>query len=258
MSESAKERAFIHGLTVEPDWTAKFTAFLDEKVDLGTPETVTYINAGTGSHAIQIASELGSKGEVFPVCQSPEMQSQAQAKANTEKVQVDFSTSPPMAASEVVIADVSLETPDAALETIGEAAKSASDLVVAFLPVSGSYGEVFSFLWEVLFEEGKQSEEVEALINSLPTVSHIEDEISKLGFSDLNLHTKNDFVEFEDGEAFNDSLLVKKVLFPKWSSFLDENEKERILKRLAQKIDEESEGVTFRMSVKILVIDGSF
>ena len=258
MSESAKRNAFVHGLAVEPEWTSRFTSFVDEKIDFGSPKTVTYLNAGTGSHAIHLSAELGSNVDVFPVCATPEMQEQAQLKANTEKASIDFSTSTPMGKSEIVVTDVSLFSPENVFEEISEAKKEGIERLIAFFPVSGSYGEVFSVLWEVVTKNGFSGAEVEKLITALPLVSDVEEAVRKLGFSEMNMHTKSDFVEFEDGDAFKDSLLISETLFPKWSKFVEQKDKERILNELAQKIDEESDGLTFRMTIKILVLEGIY
>ena len=257
MGESEKEIAFLRGLTVEPDWTQRFTDFLDEKIEIGEPQTLTYLNAGAGNHAIALFEKLGVKTDLFPVCESRELQETAQLKANTEKIGIDFSTKLPMGKSELAITDASLDDPEQSFETAKAAIEASKDRVVFFMPTSGSFGEIFSYLWEVLFDleiRGKNAE-LEHLINSIPTVSGIKDQLRSLDLREISSHVKNEVFEYENGKEFTESLLIRHFFFPRWLAFLDEKDKERVIEKLAQKIDDESEGLTFRFSVKATVFE---
>ena len=257
METTEKEIAFLRGLTVEPDWTQGFTDFFDETVKIGEPKTLTYLNAGAGNHAIEIFEKLGMKTDLFPVCETPELQEYAQLKANTAKIEIDFSTNKPMGTSDFVVTDASLQNPDEIAGLAKESAAAATNRVVMFLPTFGSFGEIFSFLWEVLLDleiEGKNAG-IEALISDQTNIDTIEAIFRDLALRKIKTHQKTINFDFENGKEFAESLLMKNFFFPKWLDFLDEKDEERVINKLAQKIDEESEGLSFRFTVKATIVE---
>ncbi|NNE67332.1 MAG: hypothetical protein HKN33_12265 [Pyrinomonadaceae bacterium] len=256
MKTSEKEIAFLRGLTVEPDWTQNFTDLFDEKFKIGKPRTITYINAGAGNHAIEIFEKLGVKTELFPVCETPELQEHAQLKANNEKIDIDFSTKMPMGKSDCVICDASLAKPNEISDLAKRAAGASNERVALLLPTKGSFGEVFSFLWEVLLELGIESSGVEELITGQTTIDDVEETFRDLALRDIKTHQKTINFDFEDGKEFAASLLMKGIFFPNWLEFVEAKDHERVIENLAKKIDDESEGLSFRFSVKAAVVEG--
>lgn len=257
-SKTQKEIAFLRGLTVEPEWTQRFTDILDEAVKIKKIETLTYINAGAGNHAIELDEKLGSKVEVFAVCETEELQEIAQVKAEATKSSLDFSTNFPLAESDFVIADASLVEPSDLQGFLKKAVHSTNDDIVFFLPTAGSFGEVFSYLWEVLLDLDMldKSGNIEKLINTLPTVSHVEEMFKDLSIKKIETTTKIEIFEFENAKEFTDSPLVQFFFMPNWFGFLTDKEKEQVTKKLAQKIDEDCDGMTFRFTVKATVMGG--
>ncbi len=253
-----KELAFLRGLNVETDWTSKFTDFFDKKFKVGKKDTFLYLNAGSGNHALGLNKKLGRDSEMFAVSENTELQKIAQEKATAVKSDLYFSTHLPLVESEFVLADASFVEPGEIDEFIANAVKLAKKEIVFFLPTAGSFGEVFSYLWEVfldldLIEKGA---EVEKLILDLPAVSDLEDSLSRLGFKKTQTTTKNEFVEFESGKEFRESPLIKYFLIPVWLKFLNQKEKEQVITKLAQKIDDESGEVNFRVSIKATLLSG--
>ncbi len=258
MSKTKKEIAFLRGLTVEPEWTQRFTDIFDETVKIKKIETLTYINAGAGNHAIEVYEKLGGKTEVFPVCETEEIQNIAQVKAEATKSKLDFSTKFPLAESDFVIGDASLVEPSDLEDFLKKAVHSSNNSVVFFLPTAGSFGEVFSYLWEVLLDLDllDKSEDLEKLINNLPTVSHVEEMFKDLKVKKIETTTKNELFEFDSGTEFIESPLVQFFFMPSWFGFLNKKEKEQVRKKLAEKIDKDCNGMTFRFTVKATVMGG--
>lgn len=248
----------MHGLTIEPEWTQRFTTIFDETVKIKKIETLTYINAGAGNHAIEMDEKLGNKIEIFPVCETKELQKVATIKAEATKSKLDFSTKLPLAESDFVLADASLVEPSELNDFLKTAVSNSSKSVVFFLPTAGSFGEVFSYMWEVLHELEMldKSVEIEKLINKLPTVSHVEEMFKDLDIKKIETTTKNEGFEFENGTEFIESLLVQFFLMPNWFGFLNDEELEQVKKKLVEKIDEDCDGMSFRFTVKATVMGG--
>lgn len=258
MNKTEKELAFLRGIYVEPEYTSKFTELFNEGVVVKGYSTITYINAGAGGHAIEIRDKLGEDVEVFPVCEDAELREIAQKKAETVGSGVDFSTAAPMARSEMVIADASLLAPSSVEAFLAEAAERTSGKFVFFLPTSGSFGEVFSYLWEVLLELGLEEKgpAVEDLITGIATVRQAEEAALGLRLTKVDSITKSEALEYESGESFLESPLVRYFLAPNWLGFLDEDERGRVMERLALKIDEDRNDMNFRFAVKATVVSG--
>ena len=258
MDKTEKELAFLRGIYVEPEWTSKFTELFNESVVVDGVSTITYLNAGAGGHAIAISDKLGDDVDVFPVCENAELREIAVSKAESVKCSIDFSTEPPLSPSEMAIADASLvDTADLDL-FLERAVESTSGRFAFFVPTAGSFGEVFSYLWEVLLEDGVAEEcgAVEDLISGLRTVSQSEEKALELRLNKVESVTKSEVMEFEDGTAFINSPLVKYFLLPAWLSGLSEERREEVSTALARKIDEESGGMTFRFALKATVVWG--
>ncbi len=257
-SKTEKEIAFLRGLTVEPEWSQRFTDIFDETVKIKKIKTLTYINAGAGNHAIELNEKLGNDVEVFAVCENEQLQKIAQVKAEATKSPLDFSTNLPLAESDFVLADASLVLPSDLEEFLKKAVHLSNNSVVFFLPTARSFGEVFSYLWEVLLdlEMLDKSENIEKLINNLPTVSHVEEMFKNLGIKKIETTTKDEFFDFKNGTEFIESPIVKFFFMPVWFGFLNDKEKEQVIKKLAQKIDEDCDGMTFRFTVKATVMGG--
>lgn len=258
MDKTEKELSFLRGIYVEPEWTKKFTEIFNESVVVKKVSTITYLNAGAGGHAIEISDKLGDAVEIFSVCENPDLREIAMTKAETVQSGVDFSTEVPMGRSELVIADASLVPPYELEEFLADARESASGKLVFFLPTSGSFGEIFSYLWEVLLELDlpEEAQGVERLITELTTVQQAEAAAKSLDLTKVKSVTKTEAFEYASGKEFLDSPLVRYFLMPSWLEFLDDYQWERVEKRLAAKIDEDRKEMAFRFSVKATVVTG--
>lgn len=252
----------MHDLYVTPDWTRRFAELADKNLDFHDVENVLYLNAGTGDHCFAIREKLDEKTAVFARCENEDILSIARDKAIAVRSDVDFSTMTFDDDSfDAVIADASLVLPDDVDEFLVDAIRVAKTgaSVTFFLASAGSFGEVFSLLWEVLFQEdlGDHGHDAENMITEQASVAILKSKAESFGLTKMKTETANEIFEFEDGAAFLASPLVEDFLLPHWLDTLDENEKEQVKTKLAQLIDAEDGDLSFRFSVKATVLTGT-
>jgi len=262
MPKTQKELAYIRDLYVTPDWTRRFAELADKHLQFEGVENVLYINAGTGDHCFAIREKIDDKTAVFAVCENADVLAIAHDKAIAVRSDVDFSSVDHEDESfDAVIADASLVAPGYVDEFVRNAVRIAKPggTVTFFLPSAGSFGEVFSLLWEVLFSEdlGDHGHDAEAMITELVTVSQLKSAAKEFGLENVRTETANEIFEFENGAAFTSSPLVADFLLPHWLETLEENEKEQVTEKLAQLIDAEDGTLSFRFSVKATVVTGT-
>ncbi len=262
MTKTQKERAFLRDLYINELWTRRFTDLVDKNVDLKGVENLLYMNAGTGNHCFELREKLDDKTAIFAKCDNDDLLAIARDKAIAVKSDVDFSTITfDDDAFDAVIADATF-VPSAEIDGLVEDAirvTRTGGKTAFFIPSAGSFGEIFSLLWEMLFSEelGKQGAEIEAMVAELPTVSLLEETAAKYGLENVEAHTATEVFEFENGAEFIDSPLVADFLLPVWMQTLSEKETEKALARLAELIDAEDGDFTFRFSVKATLVTGT-
>ena len=261
MAKTQKELAFLRDLYIQDEWTRRFTDLVDKHMDLSDSENMLYINAGTGGHALAINERFGEKTDIFASCDDEDMLVIARDKAAAVSSNVDFSTIRfEDDAFDAVLADASFVRPadiESFVENTIRVARTGGDIAI-FLPSAGSFGEVFSLLWEALFNEDltEHGAAVETLIAELPTVSRIEELANRYDMVNVNTQMATELFEFENGAEFIESPLVADFLMPAWLAMLEEDEKERVVKQLAQLIDAEEASLTFRFAVKATLLTG--
>ena len=261
MVKTQKELAFLRDLYVQGEWTQRFTDLVDKHMDLNDSENMLYINAGTGGHALAISERFGEKTDIFAICENEDILAIARDKAVAVGTDVDFSMIQfEDDAFDAVLADATFVRPadlESFVENTVRVASTGGDITI-FLPSAGSFGEVFSLMWEALFNEDltEYGAAAEKLIAEIPTVSRIEELATQSGLININTQTTVEIFEFENGEEFITSPLVADFLMPIWLDPLDENEKERVIKQLAQLIDADEAPLTFRFCVKATLLTG--
>lgn len=261
MSKTQKELAFLCDLSVAGEWTQRFADLVDKHIDLSDSDNLLYINAGTGSHAMAISEKFGDKTDVFATCENEDILNIALDKATALSSKVDFSTLRfEDDAFDTVLADGSFLRPTEVEHFIEDAVRVArtSGEVAVFLPTSGSFGEVASLLWEVLFNEdlGEHGGAAEHLISDQPTISQLEEMATRAGLVNVHTETATEIFEYENGAEFVAAPLVADFLLPNWLETLDTREKERVSEKLAQLIDDEDGTMSFRFSVKATLLTG--
>ena len=262
MSKTQKELAFLRDLYITTDWTERFTNLVDEHLELPKKGKFLYVNIGTGDHALDLREKLKKDVEFFGVSENADLLKISQAKADAVKANVNFQTSNgiPQNFFDAVLADAMLVKPKDLPQFINqtiEAAKSKGD-VALLLPTAGSFGEIFSYLWETFFSLDllEHGAEVERLITEITTVSQAVEMAENAGLKQVESQTKNEIFEYDTGEEFVNSSLIQDYLLPVWLDFLNEKEKKRVAKKLAQIVDADRDGITFRFSVKATLISG--
>jgi len=258
MSKTEKELAFLRDLYIETDWTERFTNIFDDNFTFSDEEKILYVNAGAGNHALAVREKLDDVIEIFGVSETQELLNIARAKADAIQANVDFSIVYPKDKFDAVLTDASLMRPTDAQDLLTKTVKSSKNQVAFLLPTASSFGDVFSFLWEAFLnlDQLEKGAEVERLIADIPTVSAIEKMAESLGLTKIETITKNEILEFDSGDAFVNSPLAADYLFPMWLDFLDETERDRVIKKLAETIDEDCGEMSFQFSVKATLLVG--
>ena len=261
MAKTQKELAFLRDLYINESWTRRFTELIDKHVGFRDAENILYINAGTGDHCIALREKIDEKTALFATCENEDILRIARDKAAAVRADVDFSVLRFDDDSfDSVLADASFVRPSDLARSISEAVRAARPgaSVAVVLPAAGSFGEIFSMLWEVLFSEdlGEHGSAAEELITDIPTVSSIEQLAGGAGLSEIESKTTNEVFEYANGAEFVASPLISDFFLPAWLRGLREKEKERVIKKLAQLIDAEDGTMTFRFSVKATLVTG--
>jgi ubiquinone/menaquinone biosynthesis C-methylase UbiE len=261
MPKTEKELAFLRDLYINDQWTRRFTDLVDKHLNFSDEENFLYVNAGTGDHCFALRERIDKNTAIFATCENDNILNIARDKAIAVKSDVDFSRIRFEDDSfDVVLADASFVRPADLDEFINDSERVTRQggKVAVFLPAAGSFGEVFSLLWEVLFNEdlAEHGAAVEDMIRELPTLTRAEEIAQSSGLVNVQTHTSNEVFEYENGAEFVNSPLVSEFLLPVWLEALKENEKERVVEKLAQLIDAEDGSLTFRFSVKVALLTG--
>lgn len=261
MAKTQKERAYLRDLYVNREWTRRFTDLVDAHLGLADVENLLYLNAGTGDHCFQLRERLDEKTAIFARCEDEDVLHIARDKAAAVRADVDFSTIRfEDGAFDVAVADATFVKPGDLEAFVEEAVRVTrpGGRVAVFLPSSGSFGEVFSLLWEVLFNEdlGDHGHAAETMITGLPTIERVEEMASKAGLVKVETHGAREVFEFVNGSEFVASPLVSDFLLPEWLETLSRDENERVSMRLSELIDSEDGDMSFRFSVKATLVTG--
>ena len=261
MAKTEKELAFLRDLYINDEWTKRFTDLVDKHLTFADEENFLYVNAGTGNHAFALRDKMDKNTAVFATCENESILTIARDKAVAVKSDVDFSMIRFEDASfDTVLTDASFIRPADLLDVFSESERvvRSGGTVAVFLPSAGSFGEVFSLLWEVLFNEdlGQHGAVTEEMIRELPTISRAEEMAKSEGLVNIKTHTATEVFEYDNGVEFVSSPLVADFLLPVWLEFLEEKEKERVTEKLAQLIDSEDGTLSFRFSVKVALVKG--
>lgn len=261
MSNNEKELAFLRDLYIQDDWTRRFTELVDKHLDLSDSENLAYLNAGTGGHAMDLSDKYGEQTDVFASCENGELLQIAMQKAAAISSRADMSSITFESDSfDAVLADASFVTPGEFATAIDEAARiaRAGGDVGVFLPSRGSFGEVFSLLWELLetTDDSSMLGHAERLISELPTTTEIERAGQEAGLVNVRTDTAAEIFEYENGEELARSPLFRHFLLPSWFANSTSDELDAIAARTATLIDDESQGVPFRFTVKATLLSG--
>src|SRR4029079_18258173 len=180
MAKTQKELAFLREICLAEDWTKRFTDLIDKHFEFSDDENLLYINAGTGNHVFALREKINENTAIFATCEDEDTLVIARDKAIAVKSDVDFSTLRFEGVSfDTAIADASFVRPNNFQDFIDDTLRVAKvGGQVGILTVSaGSFGGVFSLLWEVLFNEdlGDHGAAAEQMVAEIPTVSRVKE-----------------------------------------------------------------------------------
>ncbi|MDQ3907129.1 MAG: methyltransferase domain-containing protein, partial [Acidobacteriota bacterium] len=269
MSKTDKELAYLHDLYVAPDWGERFAELIDEHVELPKKARALYVASGTGGHALKIVERIGEDASLIGVDESEEQSELARAKAAASKLgaraafragqleALDFEDDQ----FDLVIGDASMIAPERLPEMLAEMVRVAAHgaTVALNLPTASSYGEFFSIYWEALAGAGREDDAplVEELITRLPTIADVEQLAAREGLDDVRSWTQIEEFDFDTGEDFLASPLVRDFLMRGWLEPLgDEGAHEEVLGAVARLIDEERHDGDFSLSIKATLVVG--
>ncbi len=258
MNKTEKELAFLRDLYIAPDWTQRFADLFDKNFKFANDKEILYINPGTGNHVLELRDKLDVDSRISTYSEDEQANILAKAKADIVQTDIMFTDEFPRETYDLVVADASFIQPDGLSEFLADAVDLSDKRAAFFLPTAGSFGEIFSFLWESFLNADllNKAAEVERLVTTIPTISSIESVAEGLGLSKVKSVTASEIFEFENGTDFIESPLVADFLLPLWLDFVDENERQLVSETLTQLIDENAENLTFRFTVKATLVTG--
>lgn len=263
-----KELAYRYDLFITPDWRDRFDTLVNEHIKLPQEGRILDANCGTGAHSIELAEKMGAKGEVLGVDPSAERIEIARAKALAKKIDnVVFEQSGATILGfdsfefDAVIGDASMLPPDQIEDLLAEIVRvaEADAPVVLKVATRSSFDEFFSIYWEALLEAGLADEvwnELEALIKERASISDLENLASRAGLRNVrNITTKEEF-DFESGDSFIESPLIKDAFLSDWLRIVPYQRQEEIRERIVSIIDREKHDGPFDVSIKATLITG--
>ncbi len=261
---SDKEIAFIREHFINDNWTECFTKLVDEHLKFdGENSRILYAECGTGNHLLALREKLPETTEIAATESHTETLNIAKAKVQAIRAKILFENNLNDFPDEVftdVLFDATFSETDELKETLEKLLRVADEDgdIAFFLPTAGSFGEIFSVLWETLYESGllDYNEQLELLIEALPKITAIEEITKKAGLKDVNSWTNIETYDFETSEQFLASPLVNSVFLPKWLSIVPEGDREEFRQKFAQILDKSREDLSFQMSVKATLVVG--
>lgn len=265
-TKSDKELAFIQDLFIAGDWGERFATLIDEHVSLPDKGRLLYAGAGTGSHALALLERVSDKVKLVCIDENDESIELARAKAASLKRTVEFHSGKLDSLDfgdeqfDLVIADLSLITPERTAGIISELARvaNANARVGLVLATASSFGEFFSIYWEALYNSaiGDHEGEVEKLITSLPTVTEVEQLAAREGLEHLQSWTQIEEFDYASGEDFLNSPLVADFLLKGWLKSIPESWQARVEQEISGLINEERHSAEFSLTVKATLVSG--
>ncbi len=256
MSKTEKELAFLHDLYIAKDWTERFTGPIAKNLALPKKGRVLYVNSGTANHLMELREKLHRDVELIAVSENEHLEKIAQAKIDAMRVKIRFERLDELESEsfDLILADLTFAKGKefiAFLDEITFLTKKKGQ-VAFFLPTAGSFGEIFSLLWETFLGMDliEKSGEIERIVAELPTISGIEEAGEFAGLANIQNHTAIEIFDYVNAAEFIESSLATDSLFPGWLDFMTEKERKKALKKLADVIDLDRGELTFRFSLK--------
>jgi ubiquinone/menaquinone biosynthesis C-methylase UbiE len=265
---SDKELAYRYDLYVVPYWRESFDHMVIEHVKLPRTGSILEVNCGTGGLALQLAASIGSRGEVIATDSQAEQLELARAKAEVKKLNnvLFLHQSPDRLDMEdytfgLVIGNAALMPAEDIESLLAEMVRQTDEgATVALLMLThGSFGEIFSLLWEALYlcQLDVYTPQVEALINEHLTTSQAQAMMERQGLSQVHSLTERRELDFASAQELFESPLIQDYFLDHWLDFLpDDATRQRVIDTMAEIIDRERQEEYVEMSVKATLLVG--
>lgn len=261
MSRTKKELAFLYDQYIEAEWTKRFTELADKQMDVKNASNILYLNAGTGGHSFEIREKTNKKTRIVAFCSDQHSLAIAKDKATAIKADIDFvDTLPKNELFDLVIVDASFGAIEGLKQTFADYAGfvASGGKLALFLPLLGSFGEIFSIFWEIMFDQklGEDGKVAEHLIKEMSDLSEVEEFARAADLVNVEVYTARETFDYKDGSEFLDSPLVSEFLMPRWLKDLNNDESQKLLDALPNAINESSGTLSFQFAVKAAVVIG--
>lgn len=265
---SEKELAYRYDLYIVPYWREALDQMVMQHVPIPRQGSILHVNCGTGGLALELAVSLGSRGDVTATDTQAGRLALARAKAGVKKLtNVIFLDKNPTDLGmegelfDLVIGDAALMPPEHIERMLAEMVRLAHlEATVALLMLThGSFGEIFSLLWETLYYCHLQdyAPQVEALINEYPTTSQAQEMMRRQGLSHVHSFTESKELDFASAQELFESPLIEDYFLDHWLAFLPEGAmRQRVLNRMMKLVDRERRQAYIDISVKASLLVG--
>lgn len=265
---SEKELAYRYDLYIVPYWRDAFDQMVIEHVKLPQQGNVLIVNCGTGGLALEVASLLGARGDVIATDPYPERLHLARAKAEVKKLTNVFfyDRQPTQLGMEdelfsLVVGDAALMPTEQIEPMLGQMVRlTDSNATVALLMLThGSFGEIFSLLWEALYHcrLDHYTASLEALLNEHPTTTQARQMMMQNGLTHVHHFTERRELDFASAQELFESPLVEDYFLDHWLHFLPDKATRRdVIGAMTEIIDRERGQAYVEMSVKASLLIG--
>lgn len=268
MVRSDKELAYRYDLYVVPYWRESFDQMVMKHVEIPRTGSILQVNCGTGGLAIELATLIGSRGEVIATDAQAERLKLAGAKAGVKKLNnIFFLDRNPTDlgledyAFNLVVGDAALMPSEHIERMLAEMVRLAEfDATVALLMLTrGSFGEIFSLLWEALYlcQQSNYAHQVEALINEYQTTTQAQEMMRRQGLGHVHSFTERRELDFASAQELLESPLIEDYFLDHWLDFLpDAATRQQVTDKMAEIIDRERRERYVEISVKASLLVG--
>ncbi len=263
-----KEIAYRYDLYVVPYWRESFDQMVLKHVEVPRQGNILQVNCGTGGLALELATSIASRGDVVATNPQAEQLQLAQTKATIKKLNnLFFMDKPPTDLGledemfNLVVGDAALMPSSQVEDMLAEMVRFAEleATVVLLMLTHGSFGEIFSLLWEALYlcQLDGYTPQVEALINEYPTTSQAQQMMQRQGLNHVHSFTERRELDFASAREIFESPLIEDYFLDHWLDFLpDAATRHRVIDQMTEIIEGERQGEYVEVSVKASLLVG--
>jgi transcriptional regulator with XRE-family HTH domain len=258
MNKSERELAFLRDLNINEIYTRPIFERVIDTIGKLKPESILFIKAGTGEACFAIEEKLTGHASITALCENEELAAIAIDKGESLGSTVQFQSNAPEIDHDLIVLDETLSGPSSLLADVLNASNYARSgtRFLLICPISGSFGEIFSVIWEAALglSDQRLMQLAEELTVSYPTLEKIEQIANESGLTEIDQKQSELFFEYDSAEEFVESPLISDFLFPLWLGQVDKS----LYLRIRKILEEESFNLSFRFKLRISMLTGRF